>query len=262
MDRKFLLGGVAAAALLIGGAMQAQATDAPDATASAGWSGFYIGAGGGVNYLLSPGSDIWAADDIYDDNKSAGAWADLGKAGGFGTVEGGFDLQRNRLVFGILANYDFGKKVAKFAGYGDSDYKAPTEIYGRLTMTNSWGIAARAGMLNNTQDTLWYALVGYTAAKIKGESCWYLDGENTCYGDGDIGGPLVADKTKGGATVGVGVESMLTHSLSLKIEYRYTNFGDIKASFDNDEEVQYMTFHPRDHSLRAVLNWRFGHRGP
>jgi outer membrane immunogenic protein len=117
MNRKHLLGGVAAAALLIGGAMQAQATDAPSAfEPPPGWTGFHIGVGGGVNFLLSEGSEAFA--DYFSDDKFAAARADLGTADWFGTVEAGFDFQRNRLVFGILANYDFGEKELDMEGAG------------------------------------------------------------------------------------------------------------------------------------------------
>ncbi|MGR9046954.1 MAG: outer membrane protein [Gammaproteobacteria bacterium] len=283
MDRKHLLGGVAALALIMGGTMQAQA-DGMESAAPPGWTGGHIGVGGGINFLLSPGSTAYARDgdwtdpdDCCDgcDEKFMGAIADLGRAGGFGTIEGGFDVQRNRIVFGILANYDFGKKQAEFGSEvtnWEADSYVKFAVGGRLTMSNSWSVAARAGVLNNTQNTLWYGLLGYTQAKLKGEECYNLDDwwgrTDTCDGDND--GPFVVNKNKGGLTVGAGVESLLTNALSLKLEYRYTKLGSFNAERlgnvgyydDGSDDYEGFSFDPVDHSVRGVLSWRFGHRGP
>jgi opacity protein-like surface antigen len=125
-------------------------------------------------------------------------------------------------------------------------------------MENSWAIAARLGVLNSTQNTLWYGLIGYTRAEFEARECYWLDFYDSC----DRDGGLSVSEDKGGLTVGAGVESLITDALSLKLEYRFTDFGSIRG-FDDDvgwsgNGEEGFDFDPVDHSIRAVLSWRFG----
>lgn len=79
---------------------------------------------------------------------------------------------------------------------------------------NMWTVAGRSGFLSSPQ-TLWYGLAGWTYA-----------------GNDDLDG----------IGVGLGVESVLSGALSMKLEYRHTEFDG------PDPTVQ---------SVRGVISWRF-----
>jgi hypothetical protein len=130
------------------------------------WTGFYIGAGGGGNFLFADSYtavdfgftdviDIMSEHDFFPD---AEASADLGKAGGFGTVQGGFDWQfGDRFVVGVFGNYDFGGRTrashsARFSNFGIcfdclsvtqlDEHDGGNAIRARVTLGDSWAVGA------------------------------------------------------------------------------------------------------------------------
>ena len=95
----------------------------------------------------------------------------------------------------------------------------------------------------------------------------YIECEEFCEsGEYSIGG----SKKRGGFTIGGGAETMLTDAVSAKLEYRYTNFKSWKRSytetgFDSGErldweyaDTQSARVKMSEHSVRAVVSWRFG----
>src|SRR5687768_7778434 len=86
----------------------------------ADWTGLHIGVGLGGNFMFA---DVNAFGEVLENdltnnnyyfNASAESNSDLGKAGLFGTVEAGYDIQiGSNLVLGIVGNYDFGRLKAK-----------------------------------------------------------------------------------------------------------------------------------------------------
>lgn len=74
------------------------------------WTGFYLGAGGGLNSLVSE-VDAKPGSAVSSDPGAAGASASfdgLGASGGFGTLVIGGDYQLHpRVVIGAFGEYDF-----------------------------------------------------------------------------------------------------------------------------------------------------------
>jgi outer membrane immunogenic protein len=232
------------------------------------WSGFHVGVGGGGNFaFVKEDSDsfVEAGDDFF--NMKGDHSADLGRAGAFGTIEAGADLQLgSSFVVGVLANYDFGKETMKNKSNtvafveGDIPYE-PGTYETKYEVGDSWAIGARAGFLA-MDNALIYVLGGYTEAKIKSES--ELRGvDDASFLAFDTNDSSWED----GWFVGGGIEALLTQNISLKGEYRYNDYGsrhrndsasdflDVPAeSFANSHQDIDVTVH----SVRAVLSYRFG----
>ena len=84
--------------------------------------------------------------------------SDLGDAGVFGTVEGGFDFQLgSNFVLGIVGNFDFGQDLnakSETEGTVDVDFEGTRGDFSTFTdfdvavkMDDSWGIGGRLGFL-------------------------------------------------------------------------------------------------------------------
>lgn len=145
---------------------------------------------------------------------------DISLQGAQGVVSAGYDVQVSpNVVLGVLVDYAFGDV--------DGDL-FPL----RFTISNQWAVGARAGFLA-TARSLWYANAGWTRADF----------------DLTVPGFTLVDKSLNGFFVGGGVEQALSRNVSLKLEYRFSdyenfNFGGIK--FDNTV-----------HSVRLGVNYKF-----
>lgn len=260
----------ALAAIILASPAVAADVDAPMPEA-VNWTAFSVGVGGGATYGLADdetgiGYDAFDLGNDIHSHAGGGSFSDLGKAGGFGTIQAGFDYQMDSVVIGLLANYDFGKtKMSNtFLGIEDdlSNINNHTDIVtgtatgeSKWEIGDSWGIGGRLGFLAS-DSALLYVLGGYTEAKIKSESSLRSDNNNFAVSFSD-------DAWEDGWFIGGGVETLLTNNISLKAEYRYADFGKIDRSdeFDfNDGIISGGTSQSADitvHSVRAVLSYRF-----
>lgn len=261
--KKFLLLSATAMVMLAPTAFAADVI--PEPAPVSNWTAIHIGIGGGAGYNTYDAEsnlfiDPW--DSFIPD--FIGIESDEGKLYGFGTVEIGADYQFEDTPFliGILANYDFnGKSDAESSSFATSeDGIIGAEIQSELEDT--WFVGGRAGFVFN-DTSLIYALGGYTWAKgkVKGLNGFEFIGDNDDFGEVD------EDDNVDGWTAGVGVEQLLTESISLKVEYRHDFLDSIKwdqAAFDpewggvdegntSEGKVDFS----RD-TIRAVLSWRFG----
>lgn len=220
------------------------------------WTALHIGIGGGAGY---DSYDIATLFDIEGERLDIDA--DENEFHGFGTVEIGADYQfeGTAFVLGILASYDFnGSSQAQSsatAAAGEDGF-ITAEIQSELEDT--WFVGGRAGFVVNDTSLL-YGLGGYSWAKAKAK--WLLGID---FGGGDDTARMDEDEAVDGLTLGAGLEQRLNESISLKIEYRHDFLGSIKwdeAPFDPGNTASGELDFSRD-TLRAVLSWRFGMRGP
>ena len=125
---------------------------------------------------------------------------------------------------------------ASFVGEAGFDFQLAERVIlgvaGDYTWAHSepestWTLAGRSGFLSSPQ-TLWYGLAGWSRADIPEFEAVELDG----------------------FTVGLGVESRLTDALSLKLEYRHSDFSAEGAGLETNFETTV-------HTVRGVLSWRF-----
>ncbi|WP_421695025.1 outer membrane protein [Aestuariivirga sp.] len=173
----------------------------------------------------------------------AGFKDDQGKAGILGRAEIGADYQFDRIVAGVNASFTLGSREmsAKAGGSGGGDFYDSIDgssggggggvVNSSLDIGNSWSIGGRLGYLV-TDSTLVFASGGYTQeeanlkARFQGSS-----------GAGDEDGGIEAaynvkassDEWLDGYYIGGGLETLLTDHFSLKLEYRYADYGSIKA---------------------------------
>ena len=146
---------------------------------------------------------------------------DLSLKGVQGVVSVGYDFEFNhRFVVGLFADYAFGDVDANI---GSTNF----------AISNQWGIGARLGFLL-TSSSLWYATAGWTRADF----------------DISSGGASIGDSING-FFIGGGVEQVLSRNVSLKLEYRFSDYNDVTlagAKFENEV-----------HSVRLGVNYKFGH---
>lgn len=159
-----------------------------DEAAGPNWTGCHVGIQGGYS--------------MADVDVSAGPLNidGLGAQGFVGGVHGGCDykIANTIIVIGAFGDYNW-QNVEFNAGVGP--FKASASL------GNSWTVGGRAGVTFG--NALPYVLVGYTQADT---SVTFL-------------GNSLASSDLNGWTYGGGVEFMLTPSVSMAAEYRFTRFG-------------------------------------
>jgi outer membrane immunogenic protein len=169
-----------------------------------------------------------------------GLYAGIAVGHGIGTAELlDFDEISLRGVQGVvLAGYDFqlGPQwvLSLFGDYvfGESDGLLAAGL--KLAIDKQWAIGGRLGLLA-TPSTLLYASAGYTRADFEA-----FDGGNT-----------FIDEALHGFFVGVGVEQAINRNLSLKLDYRFSDYEDFRFNVSN------VVFDSEIHSVRLGLNWKF-----
>jgi outer membrane immunogenic protein len=216
---------------------------APSSASPISWTGFYIG--GQVGYANSnhkmseqafdgsctgvpttaPTPAITSTDfklhsKADDCIKSGGAWAyavnpdlsnfadGLNSSGAFGGGTVGFDLQRNRFVVGVFADYNI----------SNATYKQGEVFRGDATSSSiedgdSWLIAARAGYLfGDEKRALLYVLGGYGQQDVS-----YHGAVFDVHGADDF----KKDVTFSGFVAGAGAEYALTQNVFVGLEWQH-----------------------------------------
>jgi len=192
------------------------------------WTGFYLGAGvgaGAINHKL----DI-APFATFDG---------IGGEGIFGTIQLGADVQvGQRFVLGVFVDYDFsGIKTDASLSFGG--FSATAEI----PVDDMWTIGARAGFLSSP-STLWYVGAGYSQMQL---------GDASFATNGGLTGSFPLPDFKGYSLL-AGVESQLWHNVSIKMEYRFTQFDRESVFAFGPVDVG---LEPSIHAARMVASYRF-----
>lgn len=196
-----------------GEAATEDATAADSQSAGRSWSGLYVGVGGGMGI----------ADHVLDVSNGPSLPAPpfnvtldgLGGDGGLFTVGAGANYQlSDRIVIGLVADYDRTDIDTTIGGAvsGLGSARLETKI------DDMWSIGGRVGYLANPR-TLLFVSAGYTQANLDDLTFSLSDGVTT------FAGTLASVGTLSGYYIGGGAEIMLTDALSLKGEYRYSDFG-------------------------------------
>jgi outer membrane immunogenic protein len=239
-----------------GGTRPAASAVAPrPAMTPANWTGFYVG--GNAGYVA--GDDSLEIQRIAPNGSltSKGRFSDpLSPSGFMGGVQAGYRFQRNWLVVGAEADYQWSaQNDTTCAPCTSSPINADAKRNRLGTVRGVAGVAYG--------DWLWYVTGGYAYGRVAIDQNQELA----------FNPPIVAsyDSTRSGWTAGVGVETRLRASnWSVKLEYLYVDLGN--ALFDGNcpartgsafglpsgrcEAVDYSI---TDHVFRVGLNYRFGH---
>jgi outer membrane immunogenic protein len=184
----------------------------------------------------------------------------------FGTVQVGYDrLLGDRFLIGAFADFDFFKD----SDLTFSSKKGFGSLNGKVEKDNLWTAGGRLGFLV-TPRVLVYGLLGYSRMSLEGSLDAHFNGPGK-----DTNLPLKIDDNVDGWTVGAGVETKLDQRLSLKLEYRYSEFDGAAAKVtDADYDVwkynKWKLVHSTKqgakldlddtevHSVRAVLSFKLG----
>jgi outer membrane immunogenic protein len=167
------------------------------------WSGFYIGGNVG---------GLWATKD-WNLNPGGAPISSQSPSGFLGGVQAGVNFQAASWVFGIQGDYDWSSasgSAADLVAIGDTDR---TRIRGLGSVTGRVGYALDRALLY-----------------VKGGGAWVRD-------DYDVfvtatGAPAAsASETRGGWTVGGGVEFAFAPNWSAFAEYDYYGFGTRANTF-------------------------------
>lgn len=165
------------------------------------WTGPYIGA----NLGWGKGSVEYDYPNLkYRDSKPDGF---------SGALRAGYDWQIGQGVFGLGAEYGFGKFKGDLdvsAGGGEEEPE-----FMPFKIKNPAMIFARAGYAFNSK-LLAYALLGYT----------WADAIDPKWAGGD-GLYDMVDRSLNGVTIGAGAEFRFNKNWSAYTEYTYTDFGKI-----------------------------------
>jgi len=137
----------------------------------------------------------------------------------FGTVQIGYDrLVHQRFLIGAFADFDFysGSSSSFSGSLGDLG-----SVDGSFGLNHVWSVGGRLGYLASPRLLL-YGVAGYTQASVDGSVYVQLDGVP--------GLTLAMPDELHGYFVGGGGEFKLRRNLSLKLEYRWSDFGSVSAS--------------------------------
>lgn len=246
---------VAAAILIDPGVPRGQGLkDGPPSVEHSTWTGIYIGAGGGFNSLVSE-FDGRPAPATASDPGAAGAHASfdgLGSSGGFGTVVIGADYQFGaRWVVGAFGEYDF-ESLGSDASLAIPGI--PLSARADINVEGKASVGARLGYLPSP-GTLWYIAGGYSRLSLSDLKLSVVGS------DPDIAAKFGVPSLSG-IFIGGGAETKLTDHLSLRAEYRYTDFGSGKVqlpTIDGADLNDFVDVHvaPTMQEGRVSLNYRF-----
>lgn len=200
------------------------------------WAGFYVGVHGGY---------VWGKDTTRE--YLTVPWTFIGlqnsyepKGGIFGLHAGG-NVQFGNIVAGIEADVDFGRIKGGFVDPPAPPFNPGGR--GNTVIDTQGSLRARIGYAFD--NVLVYATGGLALANHK----------STYFNWPGVGESFT--RTIKGYTVGGGVEYALTQSISIRGEYRFTEF----EKFNNDSQVAFPGFtgtqEPRYHTVRAGLTYRF-----
>ena len=208
------------------------------------WSGFYLGVNSGYGWGASHSTVYSTATD--ETNLTGGLptttanTASLWTQGGFGGGQLGYNVQRDRFVFGVET--DIQASAIKGAAMAEAIVLPPSGTFGSgvvneaLTKSNlDWfgTVRGRLGYsLGNTLffgNTLVYATGGFAYGGVKDSLLAELTSTNVISSTTTPGGVPVnwdsQNKNLTGWVVGGGVEVALSPSWSAKAEYQYIDLG-------------------------------------
>jgi outer membrane immunogenic protein len=251
---------------------------------AADWSGFYLGAGVGFRSTDSQVNvksvrDTRRAFPLDDSFVAANCYAGFACVTGqqYNTVSArfapyfGYNWQANaRWVLGIEGDVGLGSQsVTAPQSYPATPFQLAGTVRNSFALTTDWDASfrGRIGYLIGP-DLMLYAAAGPSWLHLQSASnCStspFDDGECAVAG-GFVGlspGSLSHAQTRLGATVGVGLEAMLSPNWIVRGEYRYSDYGtlsnsDIRTSPSGDQTVNYdVTI--KSHVATFGLAYKFG----
>ncbi|SHL49036.1 outer membrane immunogenic protein [Roseovarius marisflavi] len=161
-----------------------------------------------------------------------------------------------------------GALYGAFAGYavqsGQMVYGAEVDFEGSEasgSYTNLTGATSAGRSELNWQGSV-RAVVGYAGNLGPNPALFYATG-GYAYGDFDFRGGPAATPTNGysdkldGWTIGAGIDTRIATNLSLRTEYRYTDYGKSRGTLAPAFPAVSMPVKVTQHAVRVGLRWDF-----
>jgi outer membrane immunogenic protein len=176
------------------------------------WSGFYIGVNGGDAWN-SGGVSVLGTECFEGWVQPKSTHGDLG--GGFGGGQIGFNIQRDRLVFGLEAD----AQGADVRGSSRTDFDPWGRGFGTSSTQLDWfaTIRARLGLVTY-ENWLVYITGGLAFGGIQ-------DNLNQSFDKGLHTSAVSRDDVYAGYVIGAGLEYGFSPAWSVKLEYQYMDLG-------------------------------------
>jgi outer membrane immunogenic protein len=200
--------------------------DGPVDAVSAGydWTGFYTGAQLGYAWGGADAEDVTAGDSFsYDPD------------GWVGGVHLGYVWQWDAVVAGLEGDLEL-------TGMEDSDEVGDIQVSSDV----DWQGSLRGRVGASFGNMLVYGTAGAAYAGIENR----IDNEATSESDS-------FDNSRWGWTAGAGLEVGMTESVSMRAEYRYSDFGTETVASDDAAPGDAFEFDESWHSLRLGASYNF-----
>jgi outer membrane immunogenic protein len=253
------------------------AKDAPVYEAVPVWTGFYAGINSGYGWgAKSSTLDTTAFDVLASDllTGSAGIGSSkLSTEGGFAGGQAGYNLQRDRFVFGLETDIQGGAikgntySEAIIANANPALTLPALETGAGAKSTLDWFGTVRGRLGYSFGSTLLYGTGGFAYGGVRDSLFQEVNSTTT--------GTRVVDSasknsTQTGWVAGGGIEVALSPSWSVKAEYQYIDLGSTTLSTFNDQTYTpteapdrvegggaSIKFDHTYHTARLGLNYRF-----
>lgn len=196
------------------------------------WSGAYLGVQGGYAFGEANHNFYRGAPTPLDPTQQ-----DSSPKGMFGGLHLGFNHQMNNVLLGLEADAELAGIDGSYNDPGPPGSSGSTEI--------DWqgSVRARIGM---PMDRLLPYLTGGLALA----SADFTGGPplNPCCG---------YSETLVGYTLGAGLEYAVTDSVTARIEYRFSDFGEVRGNLLPSQAAVTMPVDVEVHAIRVGLSWHF-----
>jgi outer membrane immunogenic protein len=230
------LTGIAATALIAGGAIAAQAADLPTRKEAPApvfvpppftWTGFYVGVNAGAAWSMGNRQTTLSVP-TFTNNFLVASWpGNLGNSntGFIGGGQAGYNWQTGAFVVGVETDFD-GTTLSKTFNFTSSPFLATTPFPGDVLSVNAkasldWlgTTRARFGFVATPDNRLMFYATGGVAYGGGSSSFNAFDSQNDFFFTGS------PSSTRVGWTLGAGVEYAITNNITIKGEYLYYNLG-------------------------------------
>ena len=213
--------------------------DVPEATAA--WTGFYLGINSGYGWGARSGTlntgavdfTSFTASSTLSDASPASGWSKLAPEGGFGGGQLGYNVQRNRFVFGVETDIQGASlngnafSEAAFQPFGAPLHAVKAEAWTKSSL--DWSGAVRGRLGYTLGSTLVYVTGGFAYGGVRDQ----LGTEVTLIrAAANISSAASRNATLTGGVAGGGVEIALSPSWSAKAEYQYIDLGSTTLAVD------------------------------
>jgi outer membrane immunogenic protein len=208
------------------------------------WAGFYAGVNGGYAWGTEVDLNGRECDGPRSCNISASG-SGVGD-GAFGGGQIGYNIQRDRLVFGLEADIQgagvtasaSAVPAANISANATSDLNFFGTVRGRLGLT----FPDAAGLIYITSGLAYGGVQHKLTATASGASRFASD-----------------DQVEAGWVLGAGYERFVTPAISLKVEYQFIDLGSEQLQIPaNNNTAASATYFDNFSTVRAGLNYHLG----